>query len=66
MWKAQATQERDEMEDKRKYNKKLLHNILPIHVAEHFLQQKNEVRLFVFVDMYLTFELAPNLDQEII
>lgn len=42
LWKAQATQERDEMEDKRKYNKKLLHNILPIHVAEHFLQQKNE------------------------
>jgi len=40
LWKAQATQEKDEMEDKRKYNKKLLHNILPSHVAEYFLQDR--------------------------
>eukprot|EP00111_Clytia_hemisphaerica_P021010 TCONS_00061961-protein len=42
LWKAQATQERDEMNDKRKYNKKLLYNILPVHVAEHFLKDNNE------------------------
>ncbi|XP_047136993.1 adenylate cyclase type 5 isoform X1 [Hydra vulgaris] len=46
LWKAQATQERDEMEDKRKYNKKLLYNILPAHVAEHFLQSKDNEELY--------------------
>ena len=37
LWKIQATEERDEMEEIRKYNKSLLHNILPARVAEHFL-----------------------------
>lgn len=46
LWKAQATQEKDEMEDKRKYNKKLLHNILPSHVTEHFLHDRSsDVRI---------------------
>ena len=42
----QATEEREEMEQLREYNKKLLYNILPDHVAQHFLAQqakKNDV-----------------------
>ena len=41
----QATEEKKEMEQLREYNKKLLFNILPSHVAGHFLatEKKNEV-----------------------
>lgn len=45
----QATEEREEMEKLREYNKKLLYNILPDHVAQHFLAQqakKNDVSFF--------------------
>ena len=30
------------MEQLREYNKKLLYNILPVHVAQHFLNQKSK------------------------
>ena len=46
----QATEEREEMEQLREYNKKLLYNILPDHVAQHFLAQqakKNDVSFIV-------------------
>lgn len=39
------------MEKLREYNKKLLYNILPDHVAQHFLAQqakKNDVSFFFF------------------
>ncbi|XP_064647908.1 adenylate cyclase type 5-like [Lineus longissimus] len=38
LWKLQATEEKEEMESLRAYNMRLLANILPIHVAEHFLK----------------------------
>lgn len=43
----QATEEKEEMERLRAYNMSLLANILPIHVAEHFLKEnkKDTVRL---------------------
>lgn len=40
------------MEQLREYNKKLLYNILPDHVAQHFLAQqakKNDVSLLVSI-----------------
>ncbi|XP_046396732.1 adenylate cyclase type 6-like [Ischnura elegans] len=37
LWKLQATEEKEEMEHLQAYNRKLLANILPVHVAEHFL-----------------------------
>ena len=39
------------MEQLRDYNKKLLHNILPSHVAGHFLatEKKNEVIISICV-----------------
>lgn len=40
LWKLQATEEREEMEQLMEYNKKLLYNILPDHVAQHFLAQQ--------------------------
>ncbi|XP_032218339.2 adenylate cyclase type 5 [Nematostella vectensis] len=40
LWKLQATEEKKEMEQLREYNKKLLYNILPVHVAQHFLGHK--------------------------
>ncbi|XP_031572786.1 adenylate cyclase type 5-like [Actinia tenebrosa] len=42
LWKLQATEEKKEMEQLREYNKKLLYNILPVHVAQHFLNQKSK------------------------
>ena len=46
----QATEEKEEMEHLQAYNKKLLSNILPVHVADHFLSgviKNNDVRFFV-------------------
>ncbi|XP_071480369.1 adenylate cyclase type 5-like [Diadema antillarum] len=42
LWKLQATEEKDEMANLQAYNKRLLNNILPSFVAEHFL--KNSAR----------------------
>lgn len=44
LWKLQAMEEKDEMEHLQAYNRKLLANILPAHVAEHFLMgdRRNE------------------------
>ncbi|CAH0556510.1 unnamed protein product [Brassicogethes aeneus] len=41
VWKLQATEEKEDMEHLEAYNRKLLANILPIHVAEHFLNSEN-------------------------
>lgn len=51
----QATEEKKEMEQLREYNKKLLYNILPSHVAGHFLaaEKKNEVSLKIVFVLYL-------------
>ncbi|XP_060081544.1 adenylate cyclase type 5-like [Ylistrum balloti] len=38
LWKVQATDEKEEMESLRAYNKRLVTNILPINVAEHFMK----------------------------
>ena len=40
------SEEKEEMEHLQAYNKKLLSNILPAHVAEHFLSgdKRNDVR----------------------
>ncbi|KAG5668068.1 hypothetical protein PVAND_016024 [Polypedilum vanderplanki] len=39
MWKLQATEEKEDMENLQAYNRKLLANILPVHVADHFLRR---------------------------
>uniref|UniRef100_A0AAY4C605 Adenylate cyclase type 5 n=1 Tax=Denticeps clupeoides TaxID=299321 RepID=A0AAY4C605_9TELE len=40
LWKLQATEEKDEMEELQAYNRRLLHNILPKDVAAHFLARE--------------------------
>ncbi|XP_056094604.1 adenylate cyclase type 6 isoform X1 [Rhinichthys klamathensis goyatoka] len=40
LWKLQATQEKEEMEELQAYNRRLLHNILPKDVAAHFLARE--------------------------
>ncbi|KAF5296799.1 hypothetical protein FQA39_LY12317 [Lamprigera yunnana] len=46
VWKLQATEEKEDMENLEAYNKKLLANILPVHVAEHFLNSENNDELY--------------------
>ncbi|XP_066259052.1 adenylate cyclase type 6 isoform X1 [Euwallacea similis] len=47
VWKLQATEEKEDMEHLEAYNRKLLANILPVHVAEHFLNtDKNNDELY--------------------
>lgn len=46
IWKVQAQDEKIYMEGLRVYNLKLLSNILPLHVAKHFLNTKNAEKLY--------------------
>ncbi|XP_046419665.1 adenylate cyclase type 6 [Neodiprion virginianus] len=46
LWKLQATEEKEDMEHLKAYNQKLLANILPEHVAEHFLYTVNSDELY--------------------
>ncbi|KAH8364474.1 hypothetical protein KR084_007267 [Drosophila pseudotakahashii] len=43
IWKLQATEEKEDMEHLQAYNRKLLENILPVHVAEHFLSREKHL-----------------------
>ena len=49
------SEEKEEMEHLQAYNKKLLSNILPAHVAEHFLSgdKRNGVRDQIVKPIYL-------------
>lgn len=47
LWKLQATEEKEEMEHLKAYNQKLLANILPEHVAAHFLSTVNSDVSFI-------------------
>lgn len=46
LWKAKLKVEQDEVETMRGINKILLENILPAHVAEHFLETRNSQELY--------------------
>uniref|UniRef100_A0A182W045 adenylate cyclase n=1 Tax=Anopheles minimus TaxID=112268 RepID=A0A182W045_9DIPT len=43
IWKLQATEEKEDMEHLQAYNRKLLANILPVHVADHFLMREKNI-----------------------
>ncbi|XP_072931475.1 adenylate cyclase type 5-like [Epargyreus clarus] len=43
IWKLQANDEKEEMEHLEAYNRKLLANILPEHVAQHFLNSEKNI-----------------------
>uniref|UniRef100_A0A8C9VYB7 adenylate cyclase n=1 Tax=Scleropages formosus TaxID=113540 RepID=A0A8C9VYB7_SCLFO len=47
LWRLQARQEVEDMKELREHNECLLHNILPAHVAQHFLERdKNNEDLY--------------------
>ncbi|XP_061669134.1 adenylate cyclase type 8 isoform X3 [Syngnathoides biaculeatus] len=47
LWRLQAQQEVEDMRELREHNECLLHNILPVHVARHFLERsKNDEELY--------------------
>ncbi|XP_077366142.1 adenylate cyclase type 8 isoform X2 [Festucalex cinctus] len=47
LWRLQAQQEVEDMRELREHNECLLHNILPVHVARHFLDRgKNDQELY--------------------
>lgn len=53
LWKLQATEEKEEMEHLKAYNQKLLANILPEHVAAHFLSTVNsDVRKHFYMILF--------------
>ncbi|KAF5269198.1 hypothetical protein FQR65_LT02499 [Abscondita terminalis] len=66
VWKLQATEEKEDMENLEAYNKKLLANILPVHVAEHFLNSDNNdvFNIFRNYDMILIFVYFQELYHE--
>lgn len=45
IWKLQATEEKEDMEHLQAYNRKLLANILPVHVADHFLRREKNIEV---------------------
>lgn len=61
LWRAKLKVEQEEVETMRGINKILLENILPAHVAEHFLQEQVlqvsrplSIDLFVFICILTT------------
>ncbi|KAK5852968.1 hypothetical protein PBY51_006797 [Eleginops maclovinus] len=47
LWRLQAQKEVEDMRELREHNECLLHNILPVHVARHFLDRsKNDEELY--------------------
>ncbi|XP_041831980.1 adenylate cyclase type 8 [Melanotaenia boesemani] len=47
LWRLQAQQEVEDMRELREHNECLLHNILPMHVAQHFLERsRNDEELY--------------------
>lgn len=46
LWRLQAQQEVQEMRDLREHNECLLHNILPAHVARHFLERNRHDQVY--------------------
>lgn len=43
IWKLQATEEKEDMENLQAYNRSLIGNILPVHVADHFLRRDKNI-----------------------
>ena len=54
----QTSEEKEEMEHLQAYNKKLLSNILPAHVADHFLRsgdKRNDVSMMINYTVFISY-----------
>lgn len=52
-----SIEEKEDMEHLQAYNRKLLENILPVHVAEHFLSRDKNIDVQNIVKMSFMFLL---------
>ena len=50
LWQLQAKEEKHEMESLQTSNKRILFNLLPAHVATHFLDAQFRSNLVSFID----------------
>lgn len=53
LWESKLKIEQDEVETMRGINKILLENILPAHVAEHFLTNVRAIQVFKYIFEYV-------------
>ena len=56
----QTSEEKEEMEHLQAYNKKLLSNILPAHVADHFLRsgdKRNDVSKMINNTIFISYRI---------
>ena len=56
----QTSEEKEEMEHLQAYNKKLLSNILPAHVADHFLRsgdKRNDVSKMIHNTFFISWRI---------
>ncbi|XP_068141080.1 Ca(2+)/calmodulin-responsive adenylate cyclase isoform X1 [Drosophila tropicalis] len=67
LWQMQASQEKKEMDVLQESNKRILHNLLPAHVAAHFLdaQFRNNMELYhqSYAKVGVIFASVPNFNE---
>ncbi|XP_048590688.1 adenylate cyclase type 3 [Nematostella vectensis] len=67
LWKMEADEKKKEVEELRRINQKLLYNILPGHVADHFLQHQNKDETDLYSHSYkrvsVMFASIPNFSE---
>lgn len=63
LWQLQASQEKREMSVLQQSNKRILHNLLPSHVAAHFLGELNVDHHFMLqrINLFLDFQFRNNM-----
>lgn len=66
LWENKLKIEQDEVETMRGINKILLENILPAHVAEHFLTNVRAIQVNMYLNIYFIFEYVLKVNIKII
>lgn len=64
MWKIQAREQKEKASDMRRRNEALVYNVLPVHVAEHFMSNKkrsyDELYSQSYAEVGVLFASMPN------
>lgn len=64
MWKIQASEQKEKASDMRRRNEALVYNVLPVHVAEHFMGNKkrsyDELYSQSYAEVGVLFASMPN------
>ena len=68
MWKIQAREQKEKASDMRRRNEALVYNVLPVHVAEHFMGNKkrsyDELYSQSYAEVGVLFASMPNFSGE--